>query len=172
MSAQEDASTAGFKFEPIRVFVSYSHRDARHKEDLESFVAGLDRRGFTFWSDERIETGERWDERIRSEISRSDIALVLVSQAFLNSSYCREVEVAEFLEKRKRDGMVVYPVVLSPCSWGEERWLVSTQFLPLGGRTVEEHFTRPGSRKRLYLTIRDELLTIGARITQTRGDRP
>jgi hypothetical protein len=163
---------AAFDLDPIRVFVSYSHRDVRHKEELESFIVGLDRKGFAFWSDERIETGEPWDELIRSEIARSHIALVLVSQAFLNSAYCRNVEVAAFLEKRKHDGMVVFPVVLSPCSWSEEPWLASTQFEPRGGRTVEEHYTRPGSRKRLYLTVRDGLVAAADRIVAARSTSP
>jgi TIR domain len=145
-----------------RVFTSYSHADTRHKNALQPFLDGLERRrNFAFWSDERIATGDAWDERIRAEIARCHIALVLVSQDYLNSPYCRKIEVATFLQRRKQDGLVVYPVILSPCGWREEPWLSSTQFQPRGPQTVEEHFTRPGTRKRLFVTICEELTAIG-----------
>lgn len=154
----------------LRVFVSYSHQDAKYLEQnsLLGYLSGLEREGFEFWHDTTIQTGELWDERIRNEITQSEIALVLVSQSFLNSRYCMDVEIANFLEKRVKSGLTIYPVILSPCDWENHSWLSSTQFQPRNGRTIEEDYTDKGGQDRLFLTILKELRTIGNRIQSDR----
>ena len=145
--------------EPVRIFVSYSHRDAAYLEEdsLLGFLRGLEREGLEFWSDRKIATGEKWDEEVRRRLVQTDIALVLVSQAFLDSAYCTEVEIREFLEKSRERGLVIFPVILSPCEWRRHRWLESRLFSPGGDRTLEEHFVDAGRRKRLFLDLRTDL---------------
>jgi class 3 adenylate cyclase len=144
---------------PVRIFVSYSHSDAEYLGDksLLGFLRGLEREGAEFWTDERIAAGDKWDDEIRSRLSQTDIALVLVSQSFLDSEYCTSVEIAEFLGRSRESGMVIVPVILSPCEWERHSWLCSTQYLPGSGQTIEENYVDAGARKRLYLTIRSSL---------------
>jgi hypothetical protein len=154
----------------VRIFVSYSHIDGKYLKpaSLLGFLSGLKRDRFEFWSDERIETGSLWDEKIREEIRRADVALVLVSQWFLNSPYCQEVEIASFLEERRNRGLRIYPVILSPCDWESEAWLKATQFRPRDG-TFEERYNRPeGKRKRFFLDIYNELKALGTEIRAAR----
>lgn len=63
----------------VRVFVSYSHQDGKYLEEssLLGYLRGLERDRFDFWYDERILSSEPWDDRIREEIDRADIALIL-----------------------------------------------------------------------------------------------
>jgi hypothetical protein len=149
--------------DPISVFVSYSHRDSKYlrPDSLLGFLAGLENEGFEFWSDERIVTSELWDERIRSQIERSDVALALVSQAFLNSRYCQEVEIAAFLRNRRDAGLRIFPVIVAPCDWTRHAWLAATQFQPRGGKTIERDYRSRGSRDGLFLEILRELRTLG-----------
>ncbi len=144
---------------PAKVFVSYSHQDSGYLADdsLLGFLRGLEREGVEFWSDRRIAVGKKWDDEIRREIRASDVALVLVSQAFLDSHYCTDVEIPGFLERSREDGLVIFPVILSPCEWERHDWLSGRQFLPTGGQTIEEHFGDSGSRKGLFLEIRRQL---------------
>jgi len=144
---------------PTKVFVSYSHRDAAYLADdsLVGFLRGLEREGVEFWSDQRIAVGTKWDDEIRHEIRSSDVALVLVSQAFLDSHYCTDVDIPGFLERSREAGLVIFPVILSACEWERHAWLRSRQFLPPGGKTLEEHYCDPGTRKRLFLEIRCQL---------------
>lgn len=139
----------------IRIFVSYSHQDAAYleKDSLLGFLRGLEKNEIEFWTDRQIRPGELWDEVIKTNILAADIALVLVSQGFLDSDYCRNVEIEHFLAKKAH----VFPVILSPCDWHRHAWLSSRQFLPGGDQTIEEHFREAGSRKRLYLQIREQL---------------
>jgi hypothetical protein len=106
-----------------------------------------------FVSYSRIRVGESWDELIKTQIQAADIALVLVSQYFLDSKYCQDVEIRGFLAKKS----YLFPIILSPCEWRRHEWLSSRQFLPGGDQTIEEHYTDLGRLKRLFLEIRQQL---------------
>jgi TIR domain len=149
--------------------VTYSHQDGRYleKDSLLGYLAGLDREGFEFWDDRRIPTGADWADWIREEMDRSHIAIALVSQAFLNSDYCQNVEISRFLERRKLGGLVVYPIILSPCDWKSYDWLRSMQYQPPGG-TVEGDYRGKAKREGLFLELLEELRGLGAKI---RADR-
>ena len=99
----------------IQIFVSYSHQDAAYleKDSLLGFLQGLERDNIEFWTDRQIKTSKLWDVEIKSHIQSCDIALVLVSQGFLDSDYCRDVQIEHFLVDTKH----VFPVILSPCDW-------------------------------------------------------
>lgn len=144
----------------VRIFVSYSHRDPSYLggDSLLGFLKGLEREeDVEFWTDERIECGTAWDEQIQERLRTSDIALVLVSQSFLDSRYCTDIEMSAFLKRCRDEGMTIFPIILSPCEWERQEWIASRQFLPGGNETIEEHYTEAGPRKRLYLRIRQEL---------------
>lgn len=61
----------------------------------------------------------------------------------------------------------MFPVILSPCDWHRHAWLSSRQILPGGDQTIEEHFQDEGSRKRLFLQIREQLRERAELIRQT-----
>jgi hypothetical protein len=138
----------------IIVFISYSHQDASYLENdsLLGFLKGLERDNIELWTDRTIRPGELWDEVIKTTIQNADIALVLVSQGFLDSEYCQNVK-SEIFSPIKP----ISSPSLSPCEWRRHEWLKSRQFLPSGDQTIEEHFQDSGSRKRLFLQIRERL---------------
>jgi hypothetical protein len=150
----------------VNVFVSYSHRDTDYMRELLDFLNGMSRDGFKFWSDEQIETGREWEKEISDHISQADIALVLVTQEFLDSQYIEDVEMRRFLQRRKRDGMIIYPIIVSPCNWEGVPWLAATQFQPRDGRTVAHTAEHPVQRRELHVSIRKELKDIGLRLNK------
>jgi len=158
---EKPAEEAGKR--PIRIFVTYSHQDEKYLADtsLLGYLSGLERDGFEFWTDQKIQAGELWQESIRRQLDQADVILALVSMAFLNSDYCRNVEVATAIERRKREGATILPIILSPCDWKREPWLAETQALPSRGRTIERDFRDKGRRDELYLTILESLRNIG-----------
>lgn len=148
----------------VKIFVSYSHKDAAYLEEdsLFGFLKGLEREQVVFWTDRQILAGELWDEVVKTNIQQSDMALVLVSQSFLDSPYCQDVEIQGFLQGKTH----LIPVILSPCEWRRHAWLSSRQFLPAGDQTIEEHFQDPGRRKRLFLEIREHMRQLVTNIRQ------
>jgi len=149
----------------ISVFVSYSHQDRDYVHQLLRYLAGLEEEGFSFWHDQRLETGVRWDDEIRRELDRADIVLALVSQDFLNSRYIKDVEVSRSLSRRRLEGLRIMPVIISPCDWESKGWLAETQVLPReAGKTLTTHFKERGERDALFLTILKELRSCGERL--------
>jgi hypothetical protein len=166
-SSDRDADKA-----QIKIFISYSHQDVKYlqQNSLLGYLSGLKREGFDFWHDERITTSDLWDERIKNEIELTDIALVFVSQAFLNSRYCQDIEISRFLKVRRETSLRIFPVILSPCDWRSYEWLSSTQCLPGGGQTIETHFKSKGKREGLYLKILEMLRKVGDEVRNNRKE--
>lgn len=148
------------KTETVKIFVSYSHKDKKYlaDESLIGFLSGLKDAGAEFWWDEGISTGDKWDDVIQQEISACHIALLLISQNFLNSTYIKKSEVANFLKRAETENNLrIYPVMLSPCTWTAHEWLKARQFIPPGNKTIETDFKDEGDLKRLFLEIYTEL---------------
>jgi conflict system STAND superfamily ATPase/bDLD-like protein/TIR domain-containing protein len=154
----------------VKVFVSYSHQDNEYLagDSLLGFLKGLEKDGISFWTDREIRPGESWDQVIRDKLQGADIALVLVSQGFLDSDYCQNVEIKGFLSRKTH----LFPVILSPCDWRRHAWLANRQSLPGGDRTIEEHYQDSGKRKRLFLEIREFLRERADAIRATRPVSP
>ncbi|MEA2239396.1 MAG: hypothetical protein QOC81_4120 [Thermoanaerobaculia bacterium] len=159
-TATSASSESGLPADKVRIFVSYSHRDPQYlaEDSLLGFLKGLSaEENVDFWTDERIAASSLWNDEIRKQLESSDIALVLVSQAFLDSPYCTQIEIESFLTACRQRGLVIFPIVLSPCEWERHAWIATRQFLPGGSETIEEHYIEPGKQKRLFLRIRKEL---------------
>jgi TIR domain len=153
----------------IKIFVSYSRRDAAFQDELLDFLKGLaQQENIEFWTDQKILTGQEWDVVIKDNVQNSAIALVVVSQSFLDSEYCQKVEIKNFLAQKKH----VFPIILSPCAWKEHDWLSQRQFLPGGDETIEEHYAGSGERKRLFLKIREHLRELIKQVRQAPAPQP
>lgn len=152
----------------VQVFVCHNHHDHRYLEDgsLLGYLKGLENDGIaTFWHDAQIVTGDLWDDEIKARISNSAIALILVSQWLLNSKYVMNEEVPKFFKKRKEEGMVIFPVILSACEWQRHDWLSKTSFLPKKGN-IESDYCELGRQKELFLEILRDLRIQIERITK------
>jgi formylglycine-generating enzyme required for sulfatase activity len=142
----------------VNIFVTYSHQDPEYLRDdsLLGYLKGLEKQGnVKFWTDRNLIGSDEWDKVIKENLQESLIALVLVSQPFLDSDYCR-IEIEHLLRQNSH----LFPIMLSPCTWQEHEWLASRQCLPGGRETIETHYTAPGPRKGLFLEIRMELQSL------------
>jgi hypothetical protein len=153
------------------IFVSYSHADSAYldKDSLLGHLQGLKRDGAQFWTDRNIPVGIDWHKAIMAAIDRADIAMVLVSQALLNSEYIQNFEIRSSLVRARDQAMFVFPIILSPCDWKRESWLRQRQFIPTNDQTIEEHFAEPpGVRKRIFQTITEALRQRVAAVEETK----
>ncbi|MCB1759777.1 MAG: TIR domain-containing protein [Gammaproteobacteria bacterium] len=119
------------------VFISYSHQDEQWKDRLLSRLRPLlEAERIDLWHDRRIAPGSEWYGEIQSAIERAAIAVCLISSDYLQSTFCTEFEVAPLLARRERDGLILLPLLLSPCRWESVHWLKPIQMLPGDGKSV------------------------------------
>jgi TIR domain len=83
------------------VFISYSRRNDKFLKELCKYLGTLHETGqVSFWHDQKgIEMGSIWDDEIQSAIDRSSVALLLVTQDFLDSPFIRDKEVPLLLKR-------------------------------------------------------------------------
>src|SRR5687767_9911103 len=88
---------------PVSVFFSYSHRDETLRDELETHLAVLRRRGIiSGWHDRKITPGHDWATEIDIHLESSEIVLLLVSADFIASDYCFGIEMKRALERHDR----------------------------------------------------------------------
>jgi internalin A len=120
------------------VFVSYSHKDERFKDELETHLKLLQRVGLIAeWHDRKIEAGDDWKARIDEHLERADIVLLLVSADFIASDYCYEQEMMRALQRHAAGAARVIPVVVRDVNWRLAPF-ADLQALPKDGMAVNE----------------------------------
>ena len=102
------------------MFISYSHRDERHLDDLLVQLKPYLRKGtFAAWSDKQIEPGSLWFDKIMAALAKSSVALMLVSADFLASDFIHEHELGSLLKEAEDGGVKIIWVLIRDCSWRE-----------------------------------------------------
>ena len=100
---------------PLRIFMSYSHKDEEYKNDLDLHLANLKRQGLIeVWQDRKISPGDEWDEAIKQALLESDIVLFFVSPAFMASRYIWETELPGAFALRAQKKAVIVPIFVKP----------------------------------------------------------
>lgn len=101
-----------------KVFFSYSHADAQHRDRLDKALSMLNRQGLIeAWHDRRIIPGQHIDQTISAELAAADLILLLVSSDFLASEYCYDVEMQRAMQRHDSGEAIVVPIILRPCDW-------------------------------------------------------
>jgi hypothetical protein len=121
---------------PLRVFISYSHRDEAHRHTLENHLSLLRRQEvIEGWSDRDITAGDEWKTAIDKNLEAADIVLLLVSDEFIASDYCWDKEMLRALERHDASEARVVPIILKPVDWRDAPF-ARLQALPRDGRPV------------------------------------
>ena len=100
------------------VFISYARADQPWVDRLQRMMAPLirDSGGIVrLWDDSQIQPGEKWRTAIEVSLAEAKVALLLVSDAFLDSEFVRNEAVPPLLTAAEAAGVKVFWVCLSPC---------------------------------------------------------
>lgn len=99
-----------------KVFVSYSHNDARWLERLRIHLKPIEREGIIdLWDDTKIAAGIQWKGAISEALETSKVAVLLISADFLASDFIAEHELPMLLTQAEAGGTTILPVIISPC---------------------------------------------------------
>ena len=123
------------------VFVSYSHKDEEWKDRRLPYLGILKQvANVQTWNDREIRVGENWYRRIHEVLEKTSVAICLVSENFLASSFCQEDEMPFLLQQRRKGGLEIFPILIRHCPWRLYPWLSKLQMLPRDGESLVDHF--------------------------------
>ncbi len=119
------------KYNSIRLFITYSHKDVKAKDQLITYLAAMKSEGLIkIWQDNEILPGDTWRDSISKNLDETDILLYLVSADSLASKNCNK-ELVEALNTNVR----VIPIILEHCDWLNHQ-LSGFQVLPDEGKPI------------------------------------
>ena len=120
----------------VEVFFSYSHQDEQYRDKLAKHLSILQRQGvISGWYDGDISAGAEWDKEIKAHLDSAQIILLLISDDFLASDYCWEIELTRAMERHKAGEAIVIPVILRPVDWQDSQFS-KLQALPKNGKPI------------------------------------
>jgi hypothetical protein len=126
----------GASDELTRVFVSYAREDRKwldrdYRFNLIPFLMeSLRKQNVVFWFDKDLKPGDEFRNHIEAEIDQAQIALLIVSQAFLNSEFIDKYEMSRIADRARLGQMIIVPVLVEPCDWSEYPVLADRQMVP------------------------------------------
>ena len=101
-----------------RVAVSYAHADDRLRQRFSNHLDQAVREGMIeAWDDRWIVAGTDWRSEIDERFREAEVVVLLVSDDFLNSRFCMDVELPLALARAARQEATVVPVIVRPCDW-------------------------------------------------------
>ena len=137
------------------LFYSYSHKDARYRDDMEKTLSQLKRKSLLKdWSDLNIPPGRRISEEIREKMDETDIFVFLLSPDFIASEECmKEWQYAKQLDT---EGKAIFriPIILRDCSWEDLLRDDDLKALPKDGNPVTSG-DQDTAWKQVYEGIKD-----------------
>jgi GTPase SAR1 family protein len=98
-----------------QIFISYSHLDGDWLARLRKHLSPLKARDFIdLWSDKDLNPGDRWRDEIENALDRTKIAILLITQNFLDSAFITEVELPKLINASRTDGCRIWPLIIAP----------------------------------------------------------
>ena len=101
-----------------KVFISYSHLDKDFLTDIQRHFKPFQNK-IKIWDDSQILPGKKWKDEIKSAISETKVAILLLSTDFLGSDFIVTNELPPLLNAAEKEGAVILIVILKPCLFEE-----------------------------------------------------
>lgn len=121
----------------MKIFISYSHKDEGHRNNLVTHLAPLKRDGvIEVWHDRKISAGREWADQIDENLEQASIILLLISSDFLASDYCYDKEMSRALEKHQNGEARVIPIIIRSADWATAPF-AKLQALPQEGKPID-----------------------------------
>lgn len=109
-------------------FISYADEDADYKKWFIKHFKAAQKKNWQIWENAEIKAGDNWDDVTKSNLSKADVIILLVSADFLGTEYKQIVELKQALERHRENSALVVPVIVRDCVWnGDETGLKGIQ---------------------------------------------
>jgi TIR domain len=118
----------------LKIFISYSHKDVKDKDKLETHLGVLD--DLELWTDTRIGVGRDWRQEINEALNEAAIVVLLITANFLTSQFIKNEEIPKLLVRRKDEGLRIFPLIARECPWELVLWIERNQILPRDAKPI------------------------------------
>jgi hypothetical protein len=99
---------------PKLLFISYSHIDHKWLEEINKFLKPLERKGvIKIWNDQDMKSGTKWRDEIQHSLEIAQVAVLLVTQAFIASDFIRNKEIPELFRKARQNRCQIFWIPVS-----------------------------------------------------------
>ena len=69
------------------------------------------------WDDMQILPGSKWREEIQAALASAKVAVLLVSNSFLNSEFINSEELPILLKAAEKEGVIPFPILIDNCTF-------------------------------------------------------
>ncbi len=148
----------GGELSKINIFISYAHADEKWLEKLQQHLKVLSKyyENIDCWDDTKLRGGDKWREEISAAISNANVAILLVSTAFLASDFISNDELPPILRKAEEEGTRILPLIVSPCDFDDSE-LAGFQAINSPDRTLADLGDKEAAVERVYLELNKEI---------------
>lgn len=116
---QSKTNTPSHSRPPQKIFISYSHKDEKYKDEVEITLNALKNTlpdlEFEYWVDTKIDSGKEWVKEIENALDTSGVAILIISRYFLASDFIMKTEVPTILKNVEKKGVVVLSIIVGHC---------------------------------------------------------
>lgn len=146
-----------------KVFISYSHHDTWWLEEFMRMMAPLARSGkILLWSDSDIAIGSRWREEIDRALCEARVAVLAISDHFMQSDFIHRVELPHLLLAAENDGVQICWCLLSACIY-EDTPIGSLQAAHDISRSFDK--MKPAQRKEALKSVACKVMSLYERVS-------
>jgi internalin A len=125
--------------QPLKLFLSYSHKDEKYVNELRKDLKLMERNGLIrTWYDRALRAGEKWEESILQELKTADIMVCQLSRDFLASDFCVLTELDTAIKRKIAGEAELVAYVLKECGWKEVSKLKQFQVLPQDAKPLSD----------------------------------
>ena len=107
----------------VNVFLSYSHKDKFYINRIYIHLKPiLDKHKniHLFYDKTGLDVGCNIDEKIKSAVSKTDIAILALSADYFASDYIQKNEYKPFIQQSKKGQTKIFSLIISPCRFARE----------------------------------------------------
>ena len=98
------------------IYISGVRNDYRLRTRIEYQALRLYDASPDVWEDTKLSLGGGWTQEVDAAIQRARVAVVLLSEGYLNSPY-GERELSQLEERSRKSGLAIFPILQERCEW-------------------------------------------------------
>jgi hypothetical protein len=139
------------------VFISYSHKDSKWLSEVRKRLSILEyNHEIISWDDTRIKVGSNWKNDITQSIKNCKVAILLISNDFLDSAFIVKQELPAILKAASKEGLIIFNIIIDFCNFNLTA-LSAFQCLNDPQLPLEE--LKSPDRKRVLVNLTNKLLS-------------